>query len=164
MRNFVVFLLFPMVLAALALPSAAQEYRLGSLLIVHPRAVSLIPGRPVVVYMTVVNQSDSIERIIAVHAPGARRAEMHQHVMSGEVMMMKAVNEIEVAAHGKAELKPGGFHIMLFDVAAALKPGDRIPMEIEFEFAGRANIEAVVTKPGAAGMDMSGHMMEGQTQ
>jgi hypothetical protein len=145
-------------------PSAAYEYRLGPLIIGNPHAISLIPGRPVVVYMTVVNQSDQVDRIVSVYTRRAQKAELHQHVMSGDVMMMKEVNEIDVPPQGKAELKPGGFHIMLFGVATALKPGDRIPMEIEFEFAGRAKFEAVVTKPGGADMDMSGHAMEGQAQ
>ena len=155
---------FCALLIALPLAAVAHEYKVGGMVIVNPHAISLVPGRPIDVYMTVENNSGSIDRIIDVYVPHAEKAELHTSTMSGNVMQMQQVEEIDIPANGKVELKPGGYHIVLFGLAGTLKPGDRIPMEIEFEFAGRANIEAVVTKPAAADMSMSGSSNDSPTQ
>jgi len=151
LRNFTAFLLVPAVMATLALPAAAKDYRLGSLVISNPYAVSREPGGPVNVYMTVKNESGSVERIIEAYASSASRSELHQQAKAGDPQSMQELDSIDVPAGGKRELKPGGYHIVLFGMPGTLTPGDRIPLQIEFEFAGRADIEAVVTKPGAVG-------------
>ena len=146
---------FCALLIAVPLAAVAHQYKVGGMVIVHPHAISLVPGRPIAVYMTVVNNSGATDRIIDVYVPHAEKAELHTSTMSGNVMQMQQVEEIVIPANGKVELKPGGYHIMVFGLAGPFKPGDRIPMEIEFDLAGRANIDAVVTKPGAADMNMS---------
>ncbi len=147
MHKFAAFLLVPVVMAMLASPSAAKDYRLGSLVISDPYAVRPDPGGPVNVYMTVKNESDSIERIIEAYASSASRSELHQQAKTGDPESLQELDSIDVPAGGKLDLKPGAYHIVLFGMPGTLNVGDRIPLQIEFEFAGRANIEAVVTKP-----------------
>ena len=164
MRNSTAFLLVPAVMAMLVLPAAAKDYRLGSLVISSPYAVSPDPGGPVNVYMTVKNESGSLERIIEVYASGATRSELHQQAKAGDPRSLQELDSLDVPAGGKLELKPGGYHIVLFGLPRTLTPGDGIPLQIEFEFAGRATIEAVVTKPGADGMAPATQSSDSQSQ
>lgn len=158
-------LLLAAVMFAAGLPSAglAHEYRLGSLLIVHPHAASYVAGRPVVVYMTIANDGAVADRLVEVHAPTAERAELHTHELSQGVMSMKKIGAIEIPARGEAALRQGGFHIMLFNLARPVAVGDRIPLVLEFEAAGRIEVEAEVEKPADAG-HMHGHSETGDQQ
>src|SRR5690606_21752438 len=44
----------------------------------------------------------------------------------GGMMHMRAVEEIPVPAGGTAVLEPGGYHVMLLDLAAPLEVGDTV--------------------------------------
>jgi copper(I)-binding protein len=65
--------------------------------------------------------------------------------MGGSPMMgMVPVSRIEVPAGGSAELKPGGYHLMLIDLVADLKVGDTIELTLTFEKAGKITVKAEV--------------------
>jgi len=66
-------------------------------------------------------------------------------------MRMRPVDGIDVPAEGKAVLEPGGFHIMLINLKAPLFEETVIPLTLEFEKAGKVEIEAVVEAAGAGG-------------
>lgn len=59
-------------------------------------------------------------------------------------MTMKQVEGIDIPADGSVNLEPGGFHIMLFDLAGPLKAGDTIPVTLTFEQAGEVKVDAEV--------------------
>jgi periplasmic copper chaperone A len=59
-------------------------------------------------------------------------------------MKMRAIPGIEIKPGAKAELKPGGFHIMLLDLKQPLKVGDKIPMTLVFEKAGKIEVSVAV--------------------
>ena len=60
------------------------------------------------------------------------------------MVMMRPVGEIVVPAGGKAELKPGGYHLMLFDLKRALRTGQSIPLVLTFRDAGKVSVTATV--------------------
>lgn len=59
-------------------------------------------------------------------------------------MTMRPVDAIELPAGTMVELKPGGFHIMLIDLAAPLKVGDKVELTLTFEKAGDRTVTAEV--------------------
>ena len=76
-------------------------------------------------------------------------------------MKMREVKSIDIKANGQAELKPGGYHIMLINIRQALKEGDAVPIALSFDDGSKQQIEAPVRKvqitPSAEkGMDHSG--------
>jgi len=152
------------VLFSLPLAAAARDYSIGALQILDAHAVGRARGAPVEVYMTVVNSSDSIDRIIDAYVPGARKAELHNDVVAGKVTTTPEVEDIPVPAHGKVDLRPGGYRIMVFDLPRSVHPGDPIPMEIEFELAGRANIAPVLSSPDASAKTTSGQPTDTPSQ
>src|ERR1700754_3488725 len=81
-------------------------------------------------YFTLKNQGDADDRLVAVSTPAAGKAELHTMTMEGDVMKMRPVDGIPVAAHGTAELKPGGLHVMLMELKAPLKQGESFPLTL----------------------------------
>ena len=47
-------------------------------------------------------------------------------------MKMRAIDSLALPAGKTVELKPGGYHLMLLDLAQPLKEGDNVPMVLTF--------------------------------
>ena len=61
------------------------------------------------------------------------------------------------------KLAPGGYHLMLMDLKGPLKQGDKVPVTLEFEKAGKVTLSLEVQGVGAqapAAGDHSGHRMK----
>lgn len=87
------------------------------------------PGQKVAgMYLNIVSDSDA--RLTAVECPLAGRAELHQMRMDGGTMRMRAVEAIDLPAGQTVALKPGDYHVMLFDLKKPLKPGDEVPIRL----------------------------------
>lgn len=139
----------------LALPAAAHEYKLGELTIEHPWARATIgQTKNGAAYVTLDNAGEAADHLIAVETEAAARAELHTHTTVDGVMKMRPVERVEVAPGSPSVLKPGGMHVMLFDLEAPLVEGDSFPMTLVFEKAGRVEVEVRVE--GIAEMD-GGH-------
>ena len=88
--------------------------------------------------------------------------EIHEMVMDGNVMKMRAVAGLDLPAGKAVDLKPGGYHVMLMDLKQELKPGELVPVTlvIEGKDGKRETVEvaAAVRALGAsAGHNMSQH-------
>ena len=96
------------------------------------------------VYFTLQNPGDAPDRLLGVHTPRAKKAELHTHVHEGDMMRMKQIDSIEVPAGGQIEFKPGSNHVMLFELSAPLAAGERFPLTLEFEHAGEVTVEVSI--------------------
>lgn len=56
--------------------------------------------------------------------PPFKAVEMHETVKKGEAMAMQKVDTISIPAKQSLELKPGSYHIMLFDPSREVKVDD----------------------------------------
>jgi copper(I)-binding protein len=72
-------------------------------------------------------------RLISASSPVAGIVELHQMSLSNNVMKMSAVKAIDIPAGRGAELKPGGYHVMLLDLKQQLREGDTVPMTLVVE-------------------------------
>jgi len=138
-------------------PAGAPHVRPGPVVHVEQgwARFSPIPGRPGAAYFTL-HGAATADRLTAVTTPIAGRAELHQHVMENGVMRMGRVAAIAVPAGGTVVLKPGGLHVMLFDLKSTPKPGEAFPMTLAFEKSGMQPIMVTAaaltqTTPPAAG-------------
>jgi len=102
-------------------------------------------------FMTVVNKGASPDRLVGAASPVAERVELHVHVHEAGVMKMKQVPGLDIPADGKFVLKPGGAHLMFFDVKRPIKQGETIPVMLTFEKAGEMKVEYPVAGLGAMG-------------
>ena len=116
-------------------------------------------------FMTIIG-GQSADRVVSASSPAAAALELHTHVMNDGVAQMRAVSGIDVPAKGKVELKPGGLHIMLINLQAPLKAGDKIPLTLRFEKAGERTIKVPIMAqaPDGKTADAMGHDQHGPHQ
>ena len=145
-------------LAALAAtgsgPAAAHDFKLGPLRVDHPYATPTPPGATTgAAYLRGIrNTGNTPDRLVAASTPAARAVEIHRSVVDAQnVMRMRAVDGIAVPARGELRLRHGGeHHLMLIDLKAPLKNGDRFPMTLRFEKAGEREVMVWVQQPREA--------------
>lgn len=94
-------------------------------------------------------------RLVGAASPVAGVVEIHEMAMQGNVMRMRAIEGLDLAAGQPVELKPGGLHVMLMDLKRTLAPGEKIPVELRFENKDRKpivlKVEAEVRAAAPAG-------------
>ena len=99
-------------------------------------------------------------KLVAGSSPVAGGVEIHEMVMEGNVMKMRAIPGVDLPAGTAVDLKPGGYHVMLMDLKQQLKPGDQVPVTLVIEGAGgkRETIELKApVRPLSAPAEMGGH-------
>ena len=69
-------------------------------------------------------------KIVGAASPSASIVEVHEMAMKDNVMTMRAVDELPLPAGKTVELKPGGYHVMLIDLAKPLAAGDKVPVTL----------------------------------
>ncbi|MCG3758351.1 copper chaperone PCu(A)C [Vibrio cincinnatiensis] len=110
---------------------ATYTYAHDSLVIKEPYARATPPNAPTsAVFGTLINHSQTDEYIVAASSPSAGKIELHDMIQEGEVMKMRQVDQFTVPAQGTLELKPGSFHIMLFDLQHPFDEGEEITMQL----------------------------------
>lgn len=110
------------------------------------------------VYLTLANDGERDDELVgaSVDATVAAKAELHETVaaggdgsttapgMSGEMMTMRPVEEIPLPAGEKVALEPGGYHVMLVDLASPLEVGTKVRVTLRFEHAANMVVTAAV--------------------
>lgn len=86
-------------------------------------------------------------RLIEARSPVAGVVELHEMAMDNNVMKMRAVPGIDIPAGKGAELKPGGFHVMLLDLKKQLKEGDTVPLTLVLEGKDKKRQSVEVNAP-----------------
>ena len=145
--------IFAAVTVLLTLAAAqAHEERRGDLVISHPWTRATASTQKVgAVFMEIVNHSNDADRLVSASSPEADTVEVHGHFKDGDVMRMRRVDGVEVPADGSAVLAPGGYHVMLIGLKGPLLEETTIDVTLEFEHAGKVEIEAIVESAGYKG-------------
>ncbi len=76
-------------------------------------------------------------RLVGVASPAAKSVEVHNMKVESGVMKMFPVDGIDLPAGKPVKLAPGGYHVMLMDLQKPLNAGDRVPLKLTFELAGK---------------------------
>lgn len=97
-------------------------------------------------FVTVDNASKTTRSIVSATSDAAEKVELHEMLRDGGMMRMSPVKSIEVPAGGKAELKPGGLHIMLFGLKKPAIDGDTIRVQLTFDDGATVRVVAPVRK------------------
>jgi periplasmic copper chaperone A len=136
--------------------AAAHDYTSGTLRIEHPWARATAGNaRNAAVYLHIRNDGAAGERLLRVESPVSEAASIHRTQTSGGVSRMLSMPDLAVPPGEAALLTPeSGLHIMLERLTNPLKRGERIPLTLVFEQAGKVEVEVTVEAAGARG---SGH-------
>ena len=105
-------------------------------------------------YLVIRNKGSAGDRLVGVSSPASARVEIHEMAMEKDVMRMREVKGVDVPAKKSVEFKPGGYHLMLVELKAPLKPGDKVPLTLRFEKAGEVKTELAVGAMAAGGAHM----------
>jgi copper(I)-binding protein len=110
-------------------------------------------------YMTITNKGSAADRLIGGSTAAAGRVEVHEMALKNGVMTMRPLTGGLPIEPGKTvTLAPGGYHMMFMDLKAPLKQGEKVPVTLEFEKAGKVNVTLDVQSVGAKS-PMPGHKM-----
>ena len=86
--------------------------------------------------------------LVRVDTPVAKVAEVHAMAMSDGVMRMRAMPRLPLQPGKAVDLKPGGYHVMLMELAQPLRDGETVPLTLVFEDASgkksTVNVKATV--------------------
>jgi copper(I)-binding protein len=147
-----------------AAPSLAEEIRAGDLVISQAWSRATPGGAKVGGgYLTIENKGSAPDRLIGGSADIADRVQIHEMATNNGVMTMRPLDNGLTIEPGKTvKLAPGGYHLMLLDLKGPLKQGDKVPVTLEFEKAGKVKLSLEVQGVGAqapvGGGDTGGHM------
>jgi len=148
----------------LAAPASAEEVRVGDLVITQAWSRATPGGAKVAGgYLTIENKGAAPDRLIGGTADVAAKVQVHEMATSNGVMTMRPLDGGLTIDPGKTvKLAPGGYHLMMLELKSPFKKGDRIPVTLEFEKAGKVAVSFEVQGVGAPGpsaapMDMKMH-------
>ena len=136
-----------------AAPLCAEEVKAGDLVITQAWSRATPGGAKIGGgYLTIENKGSTADRLIGGSADVAAKVEVHEMAMKNGVMTMRPLDKGLSIEPGKTvKLAPGGYHLMLFDLKSPLKQGDKLPVTLEFEKAGKVKLSLDVEGIGAQG-------------
>jgi copper(I)-binding protein len=138
-------------LLSMASPAWAHDYKLGALEIGHPWSRATPPTAPTGAgYLSVKNTGTTPDRLVSVSSPAAGTVQVHDMKMDGSVMRMRELDgPLEIKPGETVTLAPGGMHLMMMGLKEPLTQGERLPLTLVFEKAGKIDVELAVEAMGA---------------
>ena len=134
-------------------PLRAEEVKAGDIVITQAWARATPGGAKIGGgYLTIENKGSAPDRLIGGSAEIAGKVEVHEMAMKNGVMTMRPLDNGLTIEPGKTvKLAPGGYHLMMFDLKSPLKQGDKLPLTLDFEKAGKVKLSLDVEGVGAKG-------------
>ncbi|SKB71216.1 copper chaperone PCu(A)C [Sphingopyxis flava] len=119
--------------AALSLSGCGENLGQGPVLHVASGYIEMgaTPDRPAAGYFTIKGGPRDVE-LMAVSSDLAQRVEMHETVKENGIVSMKPLRSAPVPAKGELEFKPGGRHLMIWNINGAAVRAGKLPMIFVF--------------------------------
>ncbi|MCQ1059169.1 copper chaperone PCu(A)C [Photobacterium sp. DNB23_23_1] len=148
-------------LFALTSSAYAHEYKAGDLYIDHPWSKQVPPTSQVAAaFFNIMNHSNNGDELISASSPIAGKTELHAHMHEDGMMKMREVEKIDIPANDSQALKPGGYHIMFFNLKEVPQLGESFPLTLNFKHAGTVKVEVKVEEATYMPEDMKEEMMD----
>lgn len=137
-----------LMLAASALASEAEHIHASQ------AWIRVLPGDlPAGAYVTLENTGDQPASLRGAHTASYASAMLHQSSGEGGVSRMSMVDSLAIPAHGKAELSPGAYHLMLMKATTPVKPGDKVKVTLTFGDGSTLDADFIARPANATGVD-----------
>lgn len=128
----------------------AQSQTTSSISIDHPWARATPAGTKTgAAYVTLANHGETADRLIRASTPFADKVQFHMEVEQNGVMRMRELFAVDIGPGTGFTFKPGGAHMMLVGLKQPLKEGQLLPLTLEFEKAGKIDVQAPIARVGA---------------
>lgn len=119
--------------------------------------IRVLPGvLPAGAYVTLENNSDQALALTGASSTAYAEVMLHHSSTQGGVSRMTMVDSLSVPAHGKAELAPAGYHLMLMHPVGAVEPGSTVHIVLKFSDGSTLPTD-FIARPANALDDGSGH-------
>lgn len=142
----------------------AEEIKAGDLVITQAWSRAT-PGGATIAggYLTIENKGRVADRLIGGSADVSDKIQVHEMSMNDGVMTMRQLDKGLAIDPGKTvKLAPGGYHLMMLDIKSPLKQGDKVPVTLEFEKAGKVklslDVQGIGAQAPAGAPNAGGHM------
>lgn len=105
-------------------------------------------GRVSGMYMVIENTGDTADTLIGAVVPISNIVQIHQTtVTDGVAQMGELENGLDIPAGTVAELRPGGYHVMLMELTADLVEGETITVTLIFASGTEITLEVPIITP-----------------
>ena len=104
------------------------------------------PDNPSAGYLTIHGGSTPVT-LRALETDAAVRLEMHESMMHDGMAMMSSLDTVDVPAGSKVEFRPGGKHIMLWQVNQQAIAAGKVEFKLTFSNGDRLLVDAVIQGP-----------------
>jgi copper(I)-binding protein len=112
-----------------------------------PKAAKVAGG-----YLTIENRGIQPDRLLSASSGAAAKVEIHHMSMQDGIMTMRPRDDgLAIAPDATVTLEPGGDHIMFIGLTAPFEEGQRVPVSLNFERAGKIEMSFDVGSVGAKG-------------
>lgn len=140
---------FALLLAGLLCAGAAHATQAGQVRASHAW-IRLLPGAlPASGYVELANDGDRTARLTGAASADYASTMLHRSTTRGGMSEMAMADHLDVPAHGRAALAPGGYHLMLERAARPLKPGDTVPVTLRFADGSTLSVDFQVRPANA---------------
>lgn len=125
-------LALPLLLAGLLLSAGVQAKDAEHVSASHAW-IRVLPGSlPAGAYVTLKNDGDQPVALKAASSPTYASVMLHHSSTKGGMSRMTMVDALTIPAHGVVALAPAGYHLMLMQANAPVKPGDTVKVSLKF--------------------------------
>lgn len=108
-------------------------------------------------FFTIQNTGSEDDRLVSASTPIAKTTQIHEMAMEGDVMKMRELEDgLVIPAGETVVLEPGGKHLMLMGLTAAITEGASVPVTLTFEKAGEVTLDLAAAGT-AADAPAAGH-------
>jgi periplasmic copper chaperone A len=113
-----------------------------------PKAAKVAGG-----YLSIENRGVQPDRLLSASSGAAAKVEIHQMSMQDGIMTMRPRDDgLAIAPDATVTLEPGGDHIMFIGLIAPFEEGQRVPVSLNFERAGKIETIFEIGSVGAKGL------------
>ena len=124
----------------------------------HVRAsqpwLRILPGDlPAGAYVKLENTGDQPASLRGATSATYASVMLHKSSTEGGMGRMGPVDNLVIPAHGKAQLSPGAYHLMLMKAAAPVKPGDKVKLTLIFGDGSKLDVDFLARPANAIDID-----------
>ena len=120
--------------------------------------IRVLPGSlPAGAYVILGNDGDQPVALTGASSKAYGQVMLHHSSTAGGVSRMTMVDSLTVPAHGTAELAPAGYHLMLMQAAAPVKPGSTVRVLLKFSDGSSLPVDFIARPANALGDGSAGH-------